>query len=69
MGEKGKERKEERGCERVERGREREMELEGEEERGKKKEIERERWRERERERERVIRKMEREGERGKIEI
>ena len=30
MGEKGIEGKEERGCERVERGREREMELEGE---------------------------------------
>ena len=31
MGEKGKERKEERGCERVERGREREIDLEGRE--------------------------------------
>ena len=29
MGEKGKERKEERGCERVEREREREIDLEG----------------------------------------
>ena len=39
--ERGKERKEERDCERVERGREREMDLEGEREEGKKKYIER----------------------------
>ena len=43
MGEKGRERKQKRGCERVERGREREMKLEGEREGGKKKYIERER--------------------------
>ena len=50
MGAKGKERKEERGREIVERGREREMGLEGEREGGKKKYIEIERWREMERE-------------------
>ena len=41
MGEKGKERNEERGCEIVERGREREMDMEGEREAGKKKDTER----------------------------
>ena len=50
MGEKGRERNEERGCEGVKRGRERDMELEWKREGGKKKHIERERWRERERE-------------------
>ena len=48
VGEKGRERKEDRGCERVKKGRERDMDLEGDIEGGKKKDIERERWRERE---------------------
>ena len=41
MGEKGRERKEERGCDRVERGRERDMKLEGERVGGKNIDIER----------------------------